>query len=112
MVDGILIILLSMVAILILVQYILFSLAKQEKCFCRPTPSHEEIIAIQSLFEYFCKHPSSEMTGDFPHLAAVAEATREYTQLNDLYEHGMIDEIEYNLQLEKLLPKVNIENDF
>lgn len=112
MVDGILIILLSMAAILIMAQYLLFVLAKREKCYCSPTPSTEEIIAIQSLYEYFYKHPSSEMTGDFPHLAAVAEATKEYKQLNERYEQGIIDEIDYNLQLEKLLSKVNIEKDF
>lgn len=112
MVDGILIILLSMAAIIVMAQYLLFVLAKREKCYSRPTPSPEEITALQSLYEYFYQHPSSEMAGDFPHLAAVAEATKEYKQLNELLEQGMIDEIDYNLQLEKLLPKVNIEQDF
>jgi len=111
MVDGILIILLSMAAILIMAQYLLFVLAKREKTCCH-TPSPEEITAVQSLYEYFYQHPSSEMTCDFPHLAAVAEAAKEYKQLNELYEQGMIDEIDYNLQLEQLLPKVNIEQDF
>lgn len=112
MVDSLLFILLAMVAVLLLAQYFLYRHACRVHKRRHTAHTQREIVALQSLYEYFYQHPASEMTGDFPHLASMAEATKEYQELNRLYEQGIIDDIDYYLQLEKLLPKVNIEEDF
>ena len=112
MVDSLLIILLAMAAVLLIAQYLLYRHACQEHKRKKTVNTEQDIIALQSLYEYFCQHPTSEMRYDFPHLASVAEAAREYQALNQLYDQGIIDDIDYHIELEKLLPKVNIEEDF
>lgn len=106
--DGILLLLLFMGFFVIIAQWLIYTLqSKKEKRY-----GYRLKQSSQHIFNYFYKYPSSTLRSDYPHLADVADATKAYEKLNRLYDQGQIDEIDYNLELEKLLPKVNIEQDF
>ncbi len=112
MVDDILILLLVIGAVLLLIQWLIFTFhVKKDKYWNKLTPE-EEAKVRQVIYEYLYHNPQSKMRNKYPHIANTAEATKEYELLNKLYEEGEIDEIDYNLQLEKLLDKINIEQDF
>lgn len=80
-----------------------------------PVPTAEEKAKNQQfIFEYLYKYrdPNSVLRKEYPHLADAADALHEYERIESLYRAGKMDEIDYNLQMEKLLPKINITQDF
>lgn len=99
-------------AVLLFAQWLLFIFRVKKDKQSGTLTAAEEAKVRQLIYEYLYKHPHSTMRNNYPHLADAAEATKEYERLNKLYDEGAIDEIDYNLQLEKLLTKVNIEQDF
>ncbi|MEI6949986.1 hypothetical protein V9K67_22565 [Paraflavisolibacter sp. H34] len=112
MADSLLIILLCMGILILIVQWLLFLFqVKTDRYWDTPTKKHQQAIR-QEIYNYLYRYPSSIIRYQYPHLAETAEATHAYEQLNLLYQEGKIDEGEYNRELEKLLPKVNIEQDF
>ncbi len=112
MVDEILIILLAVGAVLLIAQWLLFHFyVKKDRYWNTPTKKQQAEMR-QLIYDYLYRNPASIIRNDYPHLADAAEATRAYEHLNQLYKEGLIDEIDYNNELEKLLPKINIEQDF
>jgi hypothetical protein len=73
----------------------------------KPTKS-EEIAAHQFLIEHLQQFPDSTLKYDYPYLHDVATATRRYEELERLKEAGMIDEIDYERELEKILPLIKL----
>ena len=78
-----------------------------------PTPE-EKAQQQQFIFEYLYRNtcPASEIRKAFPHLAAQADSLKKYEALEALYQEGQIDEITYNLELNRILEGVNLQGDF
>ncbi len=112
MVNGILILLLSMGAILLIAQWCLFVFQVKTDEGWDNLSKEEEAKVRQLIYDHLYLHPHSTIGNEYPHLADAAKATKAYEQLNKQYAEGVIDEIDYNLTLENLLTKINIEEDF
>lgn len=65
----------------------------------------------QFLIEYFQAYPNSPIRSQYPHLYNVACATKEYKVLCALKDSGIIDEIEFQIELSKILPLIDIRED-
>lgn len=74
-----------------------------------PEPTEAETQETQQwLIEYFKEYPSSTIQNNFPDLYNTAMASKRYDELEYLRKNGMIDEIDYQLELEKILPLIQL----
>lgn len=60
---------------------------------------------------YIQEWPESGLADDYPELAKRAKAVRTYNMINQELDLGLIDEIEYNVQLEKILKHIDISKE-
>lgn len=58
----------------------------------------------QWMVEYFKRYPNSDIKNEYPQLYQIAMASKRYDELELLRDAGKIDEIDYGLELEKILP--------
>ena len=65
----------------------------------------------QWMVDHFQQFPESLLKYDYPHLYKVAMATKAYKELNLKKEAGLIDDIDYEMELAKILPYVDISKD-
>ena len=64
----------------------------------------------QWLIDYLQEHPDKIFKKTFPDIFNIAMATKEYKRINLLRKSGLINEKEYENQLEKILPLVDISS--
>jgi hypothetical protein len=63
----------------------------------------------QFIVEYLKKFPSSNLKNEYPYLFQVAQASKRYDEINYLKWSGKMDEIDYQIELEKILPLITID---
>ncbi len=61
--------------------------------------------------DFFQEHPNSKLKEDYPQIHRTAMATGQYKELEELRAKGLIDEIDYQLQLDRILPLIDISKD-
>lgn len=64
----------------------------------------------QWLVEFFKRYPNDKLKETYPQLHQIATASKRYDELEDLRRSGRIDEIDYNLELEKILPLISTDD--
>lgn len=75
-----------------------------------PAPKIEDRQKVrQEIVEIIARYPDSGLAQTFPDLAKQAEIVEEYTRLQHLHDAGMIDEIDYQIALDKLAKQVDID---
>lgn len=111
-VDEILILLLIIGAVFLAAQWLLFRFHVKKDRYWNALPRKEKAAARRRIYNHLYRFPGSTLRHDYPHLADAADATKAYERLNRLYEEGALNEKEYDRELEKLLPKINLEQDF
>jgi cell shape-determining protein MreC len=66
---------------------------------------------IPWLIDYFQEHPQSVFKQTFPEIFKVAMAIKQYKKINVLQREGLVTEKEYEKELEKILPLIDITED-
>jgi hypothetical protein len=75
-----------------------------------PVPTKKQQVENQQMMmEYLQNFPSSPIAKEYPELLKMAEITNRYEHLNKLLEEGKIDEITYQVELEKILPDIPLK---
>lgn len=74
-----------------------------------PAPKEKDRqIARQQIVEHISEFPSTGLVADFPELAEQAHTVKLYNDLQFLYETGQMDEIDYQIALDKITSRVDI----
>lgn len=76
-----------------------------------PSPEEERLHKRQWLIEHFQQFPQKEesvLRQAYPELYKIAMATKRYKELEVLRQQGVLDEIDYELELQKILPLIDI----
>jgi hypothetical protein len=60
---------------------------------------------------YLQRWPNSPLARKYKQQAARAHAYRAYLKLQERHESGMIDEIDYQRELARILPLIDVQND-
>lgn len=63
----------------------------------------------QFIIEYLKKFPNSDLKNDYPYLFQVSQASKRYDEINYLKWSGKMDEIDYQIELEKILPLISVD---
>jgi hypothetical protein len=75
-----------------------------------PEPSlQERQKSWQFIVEYLKKFPQSSLKNEYPYLFQVAQASKRYDEINFLRWDGKMDEITYQIELEKILPLISVD---
>ena len=74
-----------------------------------PAPAKEQRqVTRQHIVEFLAKYPDSGLAKSLPELAEQAKVVRAYEELNARYEAGEIDEIDFNIELQKITEQIDI----
>jgi len=65
----------------------------------------------QSLIDYFQKHPRKVFKEIYPDIYRLAMATKKYKRINLLRDKGLLTDRQYERNLEKILPQVDISSE-
>jgi cell shape-determining protein MreC len=63
------------------------------------------------LINYFQHHPKKVFKQTFPEIFKVAKAIKQYKKINLLQTEGLVTEKEYEKELAKILPLIDISED-
>ena len=86
--------------------------AKDDEDYYGPAPTHEQRRETLSRFvEFFKQFPESPLKEHYPQQANMAAALVRYDQLEFMLKEGIITQEEYDVELEKIAPLIDISED-
>jgi hypothetical protein len=78
-----------------------------------PPPTHEQRrITLNRFVEFFKQFPESPLKESYPQQANMAIALKRYSELDLSLKYGEITQEAYDEEVEKLLPLIDISEDF
>lgn len=85
---------------------------KDDEDYYGPAPTHEQRrITLNRFVEFFKQFPESPLKEHYPQQANMAAALVRYDQLEFMLKEGIITQEEYDVELEKITPLIDISED-
>jgi hypothetical protein len=86
--------------------------AQAEEDYYGPVPTHEERRqALNRLVDFFKQFPESPLKEKYPQQSNLAAALKRYDELEFLLQEGLISQEDYDTELEKIAPLIDITED-
>lgn len=77
-----------------------------------PAPSPEERRKnLQFIYSYIEQYPGSPIALEYPELTKMVIVSKMYEELNEMKRRGLISDADYEIELSKILPLVDIRED-
>lgn len=102
----------SSFALFLLIYVLFFHRRRRIEYWNGPTPSQaERRKTLQFIEKYLYDNPTSGLRDDYPEIAKKNMAAKRYLVITQLWESGKMDAATYEMELEKILPLIDITED-
>jgi hypothetical protein len=87
---------------------ILFPKREPSKPYNNPLSEGEQRQCDQMVVNYLQKFPQSPLREQYPYFSGIAFAATRYQEISALYDSGEMDQLEYEEELAKILPYIDL----